>query len=145
MENTTQETDRQLEDAKASLMARVEELGRRIQDARHKLDIPAHIAAHPKLAVGAAFAIGALLGFMGGGKRRVEHVHTNAGEDRRGIGGMVTAAIGALIMNAVKNFAMGQVTSAAKEWLDPASVDVTQSNASDATARQPAMKPLFEH
>jgi hypothetical protein len=119
MDNTTQESDREIEDAKASLMARVEELGRRIQDARHKLDVPAHIAAHPKLAVGVAFALGALFGLAGGGKPRAREDNLPGQREQRGMGGLVTAVLGALIMRVMKDFALGQVSTAAKEWLDP--------------------------
>ena len=63
------EDDRRVEQAKESLMARVDELGRRFKEAREKLDIKSHIEAHPLIAVGAALALGALIGIPGGGRR----------------------------------------------------------------------------
>ncbi len=132
------ESDRDIDDARASLIARVDELGRRIQDARHKLDLPAHIAAHPKVAVGAAFALGALLGLAGGRSHR-QGTSTGTSEGtRRGIGGFVTAALGALIMRAVKDFALGQVSHAAKGWLDP------QGPQQPASGRRD-VEPFLEH
>jgi hypothetical protein len=47
METTVPHPDRRVEDAKASLMARVEELARRFKDARDKFDVRAHIETHP--------------------------------------------------------------------------------------------------
>jgi ElaB/YqjD/DUF883 family membrane-anchored ribosome-binding protein len=84
-------TDRRIEEAKASLVERLDELARRLREARRKVDVPAHIAAHPFIAVGAAFALGALLG-----SRRKRVRHPVAAE--RGIGGALVAALRALAM-----------------------------------------------
>jgi hypothetical protein len=116
METTTQEDpDRRVEEARESLLARVEELGRRLQDAKDKLDIPAHIAAHPRLAVGIAFAAGALLGFPG--KHSKSHVPGKA-EVKSGLVGAAMAALGSLAFALAKNVAFHHLSGQAKTWWD---------------------------
>jgi len=114
METTTREPERHLEDARASLVARIEELGRRMREARRKLGIRAHIAAHPVAAVGVALAFGALLGSIG--RRPRERAPKTAVE--RGLGGAIAAALAAFAMGAAKNLAMRRVANAASQWLD---------------------------
>lgn len=104
------ETERHIEEARASLMAHVGELGRRFKAARERFDLPAHIAAHPIAAAGAALALGALLG-MGG---RRSHDGGNGG----GLGRALFAGLGALAIRFAKDYAIGEATDAAKRWLD---------------------------
>ncbi|MBS1118079.1 MAG: hypothetical protein H6Q90_307 [Deltaproteobacteria bacterium] len=78
------------------------------------LDLPAHVAAYPKLSVGVAFAVGALLGL-----RRTKRAPHDVGQERRGLGSLVSAALGALILRAMKTLVIGQVSAAAREWLAP--------------------------
>ena len=114
MEPTTREPERHLEDARASLVARIEELGRRMRETQRRLGIRAHIARHPFAAVGVALAFGALLGSIGG--RRRARVPEAAVE--RGLGGAIAAALAAFAMGAAKDLAMRRVSNAASQWLD---------------------------
>lgn len=109
---TIQDPDRRVEQARASLLARVEEIGRRFQDARDKLDIRSKIAAHPWPAVGIAFAAGALLALP---KRR-KPKSIEAAEARGGLIGAGAAALGALVLTLVKNVAMHQLSGYASDW-----------------------------
>ncbi|MEO8701003.1 MAG: hypothetical protein ABI867_13225 [Kofleriaceae bacterium] len=107
---TTTTRDRRVESSKESLVARVEELGRRFEAAKHKFDIGARIEQHPLAAVGIAIAAGAVLGMLGGG-------HRNPG-DKRSVGGLISAGLGALVIGALKDFALSQVSGVAKEWIE---------------------------
>ena len=100
--------DRHIEDARASLVAHLGELGRRFRAARAQLDMPAHIAAHPLAAVGAAFALGALLGFRGGRPRD--------GGEPRSLGRAALAGLVALGVRAGKDIAMRRLAEAAQAW-----------------------------
>ena len=114
--DTTQDPDRRVEEARESLLARVEELGRRLHDAKEKLDIPAHIAAHPRLAVGIAFALGALLGFPG--KRTKSRLAVEQAQVRSGLLGAAVATIGSLAFQLAKSVAFHQLSEQAKTWWD---------------------------
>jgi hypothetical protein len=107
------ETDRHIEDVKRSFVERVQEIERRVRDARERFDPRKQIAAHPHAAVGIAFAVGALLGTFGGGARRSPAV---PGAKRTG-GGALVGMIGALAMGAIRSYAMRQLATAAEEWL----------------------------
>jgi len=119
---TTQDPDRRVEEARASLSAHAEELGRRIQAAKDKLDIRAHIAAHPMLAVGIAFAAGALLGFPGKGSSRSKSSSDSAvptkGEVKSGLLGAAMATLGSLAFQLAKSVAFHQLSGQAKTWWD---------------------------
>jgi hypothetical protein len=116
METTTQDPDRRVEEARESLLARVEELGKRLQGAKDKLDIPAHIAAHPRLAVGIAFAAGMLLGFPG--KRSKSSNSVGAAEVKGGLVGAAMATLGTLAFALAKNVAFHHLSGEAKNWWD---------------------------
>jgi len=117
--------DRRVEEARASLLAHVEELGRRIHDAKAKLDIPAHIAAHPRAAVGIALAVGALLGIPG--KRVKPGVPSS--DAKTGMMGAAMATLGTLAFTLMKNVAMHHLSGVAKDWWDQRSME----NASHTT------------
>lgn len=112
---TAPDPERRVEEAKQSMFARMEELGRRLQDAREKVDIRAHIAAHPQLAVGIAFGIGALLALPGSGKKRDQHVADSA-EVKSGLIGAAMATLGSLVFSLLKDVAMKQAGGAAFDW-----------------------------
>lgn len=112
---TASDPERRVEEAKQSMFARMEELGRRLQDAREKVDIKAHIAAHPQLAVGIAFGIGALLALPGSGKKRNKHVADSA-EVKSGLIGAAMATLGSLVFSLLKDVAMKQAGGAAFDW-----------------------------
>lgn len=116
METTTQDDpDRRVEEARESLLARVEELGRRLQGAKEKLDIPAHISAHPRLAVGIAFLAGALLGFPG---KRSKSSMPDKAEVKSGLVGAAMATLGSLAFALAKNVAFHHLSGQAKNWWD---------------------------
>ena len=115
METPTQDPDRRVEEARESLAARVEELGRRLQDAKDKLDIPAHIAAHPRLAVGIALAAGVLLGFPG---KRSKSSTPDKAEVKSGLVGAAMATLGSLAFALAKNVAFHHLSGQAKNWWD---------------------------
>ncbi|MBA3502399.1 MAG: hypothetical protein M4D80_38965 [Myxococcota bacterium] len=115
METPTQDPDRRVDEARESLLARVEELGKRLQGAKEKLDIPAHIAAHPGLAVGIALAAGALLGFPG---KRSRSSTPGAAEVKSGLMGAAMATLGSLVFALAKNVAFDHLRGEAKNWWD---------------------------
>ncbi len=101
--------ERQIEQARASLVAHLGELRRRFKSTREQLDVRAKISAHPLPAVGVAFALGALLGLMRGGGRKRE-----PGE--AGLGRAVLAALGALGVRLAKELATRRAADAAHAW-----------------------------
>jgi hypothetical protein len=105
---TVEDPDERVEQAKASLLARASELGRRLNDARDKLDLRAHITAHPQAAAGIAFALGALLAF------RRSRPQPPAAE--RSVAGAVFAMLGTLTVAIARNVAMRQLSERLKTW-----------------------------
>src|SRR5688572_25025309 len=65
LESPVAEADRRAERAKASLLARVDALKHKLEDAKDQLDFKAQIIKHPLPAIGIAFAIGALAALRG--------------------------------------------------------------------------------
>lgn len=126
------EDDRRAEQAKASLLARIEELGNRMKNAREKLDIKAHIANHPRIAVGVAFALGALLGIPGKAKT------VNGTDAERGLAGAAAAGFAALALRLVKDLAFRQLSGAAHRWIEQQQGDVIVSH-------EPAMESFVRH
>lgn len=117
--NTAQDPDRRVEEARASLLARVEEIARRVHDAREKLDIRAKIIAHPWPAVGIAFAAGALLALpKRSSKSRPIRAAEARGEVKGGIVGATVAMIGTLAFTLAKNVAMHHLSGMARDWWD---------------------------
>lgn len=129
----TTDSDRDLEDAKASLMAHVEELGRRFKEARDRLDLPSHIAAHPLLATGAALALGALLGM-----RRSIRVEPE-GEARRTVAGALFAGLGAVALRFAKDFATREAADVAKRWWDQ------RQSTEYESSRDPSVEAFLRH
>lgn len=106
--------DRRVEEARESMRMHAEELGRRVADAKEMLDIPAKIAAHPRLAVGIAFAVGAVLGFPG------KRAHTAIPGDatKTGLVGAALATIGTLAFQLAKSVAFHHLSQHARAWWD---------------------------
>ena len=127
----TRENERRMEQAKESLLARVDELGRRVKEAKQKFDIKAHITAHPLAAVGAALALGALLGIPGSGSS------SRDSDAQRGLGGAALAGIAGLLIRIAKDVAVRQLTGAAKDWLGG------QEHEADAS-RDPSVEALLQ-
>ena len=134
----TTEDDRKVERAKESLMARVDELGRRIKDAREKFDIKAHIAAHPLIAVGAAFALGALVGIPGGSRRS----SSGSGTDehvKRSVGAVIATGIAGIAMRIAKDYAARHLAGVAKNWWD------NQGTSEVTASRDPSVEAFLRH
>ncbi len=129
--DSAEASERRVEQARESLHDRVEELGRRMQDAKDKLDIKAHIAAHPRLAVGIAFAAGVLLAIPG---KRVKDALPASGADvKSGLLGAMVATIGSIAFQLAKSVAFHQLSGSAKDWWDKnQAMHAGASNPSDA-------------
>lgn len=139
----TSDPDRQIEDARASLVAHLGELGRRLKVARARLDIPAQIAAHPLAAVGAALVAGALLGLASGGRRTRA---SDAGEPREsrggGLGRAVAAGLGTIALRVAKELALRGATQAARSWIE----QHERASASEVrTSYDPNMEQFLRH
>lgn len=145
---TDQDSDRRVEEAKASLMAHADELGRRFKDAREKMDIPAKIAEHPMIAVGAAVALGAFLGLLGGGARPKVVVKSapalDSPEVKRGLMTMAGAALGSLVVQFAKDFAVRQLVNHASSWIDADQRAATAATEAGAS-RVPETESFFRH
>jgi hypothetical protein len=89
------------EAAEASLIARLQELARRLDHARETIDLRARIGEHPFIAVGAALALGALLGMRKGGGP--------------GKGSAIGAAVG-LAVRLAKDYAVQRIVRGALAW-----------------------------
>jgi hypothetical protein len=130
--------DRLIEDARASLVAHLGELGRRFRTARARLDLPAHIAAHPLAAVGGALALGALLGLVAGRKPAPGDAAAKGG-----LGRAAAAALGALGVRLAKELAMRGATEAARSWWEGRMREVPASEI--RTSYDPTIEPFLEH
>lgn len=136
--------DRHIEDARASLVAHLGELGRRFRTARAQLDaararleVPSQrIAAHPLPAVGLALAAGVLLGGLRGGSR-----HRDADPER----GLVRAAFAGLLalgFRAAKDLAMRRFADVAQDWW----TQRQQGSSSEyRTSYNRGVEPFFDH
>lgn len=109
------EADRRVEQAKASLRARIAVLERRLGDVRDRIDLPEQIRRHPLPAVGIAFALGALVG--GRGHRPAERRAAPASTGRpRTLGGMALAVVSGLAFQLLRELAIGQLRRTAERW-----------------------------
>lgn len=135
---TVEEADRRAERAKASLLARVEVLKQRMSEAKHKLDVPSQIAAHPWPAIGVAFALGVAAGFG----RKGSATPSRHAPAKRSVGDMVLTAAAALGIRLVRDAALAQLTELAKDWW----IHKTSVAPSEAAAGQRAdLEPFLEH
>jgi hypothetical protein len=126
--------DRQIEDARASLVAHLGELGRRFRAARARLDLPAQVAAHPLASVGAAFALGALLGMRGRPRREGGGV---------GLGRAAAGALGALAVRLAKDLAVRSAAEAARGWWEH-HPRASPSPSEIRTSYDPSIEPFLE-
>lgn len=93
------------------------------------------IASHPLPAVGAAFALGALVALVtGGGSKRAE----------RGIGRMIVAGVGAVAIRLVKSYAFARLGDMAKSWLADQSGEPTSAT-ERAASREPETESFLRH
>ena len=108
------EADRRVEQAKASLRARLAILERRIGDVRDRIDLPEQIRRHPLPAVGIAFALGALVG--GRGRRRAALAAPAFTSRPRTLGSMALAVVSGLTFQLLRELAIGQLRRTADRW-----------------------------
>lgn len=137
-----QDPDRQIEEAKASFVAHVEELSRRfrgararIDELRTKLDVSNRIAAHPLLAVGIAFGAGAMLGLLRRPSRKLvvrEVTHQGDGEVAKR--GALAGVIGAIAMGLIRDLAVSRLSGYARDWYERRH-----------ESEQPEIEPFLEH
>jgi hypothetical protein len=128
--------ERQIENARASLLVHLGELGRRVKAARARFDLRAHVAAHPLASVGVAFAAGALLGLRGGGKPRPD------GASGQALGRVAVAAISALAVRIAKELAMIGATDAARRWWEHRQHETSSET---RTSYDPGVESFLEH
>jgi hypothetical protein len=131
--------DRQIEQARESLLAHLGELGRRLRSARERLDVRARIASHPLASVGVAFALGALLGMRGGPARRGE------GAARSHLGRAALAGLAALGMRVGKELALTGASHAARGWWERRSGAASSGSSEVRTSYDPGVEAFLEH
>ena len=130
--------ERQIEAARAKLVAHLGELGRRLKAARARLDIPAQIADRPLAAVGAAFAVGALLGLRASGRRRQVRAPREGG-----LGRAVLAGLGALTLRVAKELALRGAAQAGRTWWEQQQQQAPMSEVRTSYDRH--MEPFLRH
>lgn len=109
------EADRRVEQAKASLRARMAVLERRLGDVRDRIDLPAQIRRHPLPAVGIAFALGALVGARGRAAERAAPPVAPVFVTRpRTIGSMALAIVSGLAFQVLRELAIGHLRRTAE-------------------------------
>lgn len=111
------EADRRVEQAKASLRARMAVLERRLGDVRDRIDLPAQIRRHPLPAVGIAFALGALVGARGRAAGRAAPAAAPVLIARpRTLGSMALAVVSGLAFQLLRELAIGQLRRTAERY-----------------------------
>lgn len=111
------EADRRVEQAKASLRARIAVLERRLGDVRDRIDLPQQIRRHPLPAVGIAFALGALVGGRGRAAGRAAPPAAPALAARpRTLGSMALAIVSGLAFQLLRELAIGQLRRATERY-----------------------------
>lgn len=126
------EADVRIEAAKKSLREHLSELDHRVRSIRDKLAVSAQIDAHPHAAVGAALALGMIVG-----SRRHR-------EEPNGVANAIAAAVTALAIRAFKDVALRQVRGAISSWLE----DDRQGSPINRETRssfEPATESFLEH
>ena len=115
------EADRRVEQAKASLRARMAVLERRLGDVRDRIDLPAQIRRHPLPAVGIAFALGALVGGRGRAAGHPAPAPLAPLAPRpRTLGSMALAIVSGLAFQLLRELAIGQLRRTAERyWSEP--------------------------
>lgn len=98
--------------ARADLRLRIDQLKdqlkRKLDDARHRIDLPGQIQRHPWPAVGVAFALGAL---AGSGARRAPSAPA-----ARSVGGAALGAVLDLALHVLRELALAQLGRTARRW-----------------------------
>jgi hypothetical protein len=131
---SVQEADRRATRAKESLLARIEVLKHRFNDAKHRFNPQEQISKYPIPAVGAAFALGVIAGLTRG---RSSSSPSEAA--RSSLTGAAFAGLAAVALRAVREVAMTQLAHAAHQWW-------TREGASSSETRgSPDVEPFLEH
>lgn len=111
------EADRRVEQAKASLRARIAVLERRLGDVRDRIDLPEQVRRHPLPAVGIAFALGALVGGRGRAAGRATLAAAPAFAPRpRTLRSMALTVVSGLAFELVRELAIGRLRRTAERW-----------------------------
>ena len=112
------EADRRVEQAKASLRARIAVLERRIGDVRDRIDLPEKVRRHPLPAVGIAFALGALVGGRGraAGRDRPTPAVPAFAPRPRTLRSMAMTVVSGLAFELVRELAIGRLRRTAERW-----------------------------
>jgi|GEM_PF-3303043 len=140
-ESPVAEADRRVERAKASLLARVELLKHKYDDAKHQLDFKAQIAKHPLPAIGIAFAIGALAAMSGGSS--APRAAQTPGE--RSLTGAALGALAAFGLRMAREIAIGQLGNAAKTWWATQNGLAQTAGRPSSSVRAADIEPFLEH
>jgi hypothetical protein len=111
------EADRRVEQAKASLRARIAVLERRLGDVRDRIDLPEQVRRHPLPAIGIAFALGALVGGRGRAAGRAASPAPPAFAPRpRTLRSMALTVVSGLAFELVRELAIGRLRRTAERW-----------------------------
>jgi hypothetical protein len=102
MDNMQAQND---DDGQSAFKQKLGQVGRSLK----KLDLKSSITQHPLAAVGIAAAAGALIGIVRPKKNKTQ---------RGRIQGMLITGLGMIAMRAAREFAMKQIGSYAKDYLD---------------------------
>ena len=137
---SVQEADQRVERAKQSLLARMEMLKQRYQDARHRFSPQEQIARYPIQAVGAAFALGVIAGLRRGRG-------AIPGEARSSLGGAALAGLAAVALRVVREAALTQLAHAAHGWWTAQERQAGRAPGAPGTpgSRMSNVEPFLEH
>jgi hypothetical protein len=139
LDDPAREADQRAERAKASLMARLEQLKQRFADVKHQVDVRAQIAKHPLPAVGIAFALGVLAGLPGS---RTPSPESTAG---RSLTGAAVAGLAAVGLRLLREVALSQLGSVAKQWWIEHTGGSPGSPYEARASHQRDVEPFLEH
>ena len=131
---SVQEADQRAARAKQSLLARMEMLKQRYNDAKHRFSPSEQIARYPIQAVGAALALGVIAG-LGGSRREMP------GEARSSLTRAALAGLAAVALRVVREAALTHVAQAAHNWL----ADQERQAGRAPGARTSNVEPFLEH
>ena len=97
-----------------------------------KPKLGARVAEHPWQTVGIAFVIGAAAALVNG-------------KPRRGMGGALVAALGAVATRLIKDATLAQIAGYATDWLAGSDADQQVSSREEISSREPSIERFFEH
>lgn len=133
------EAEHRAERAKASLLARLEQLKHKVSDARHQLDVPSQIAAHPLPAVGIALALGAVVA-LGRSRPVAAAAAEPSGHPLRSAALTALAGFG---LRMVREVALTQLGNAAREWWSQHEPRAEREDREVETSHQAELEPFL--